>query len=397
MIALLEQSDALVANVQEVFQRYLLSEIDWQSRLIGIKGARGTGKTTMLLQKLKQQGLPASKAAYFTLDDLYFLNNTLVETGKKFYKQGGQILVLDEVHKYPRWAREIKNLYDLYPDLQIIFTGSSVIDIAKQEGDLSRRVVMYELPGLSYREYLNFEKGMALNTYSLEGLLNPEQSLRLFFPAYFRPLEHFRDYLQHGYYPFYKASLDTYHRQLQQLVRTVVEYDMAELKGFDIRNAKKMLQLLYIIAQNVPFKPNLSKLAERSNIHRNSMANYLHFLEQARLTGLLYPAGMSTATLQRPEKIFLNNPNLLHALSAQSPSPGTVREVFFYSQVQPRHNLSHPQNGDFYVDDQYVFEVGEKHKNRKQIKGQENAWVVKDDLEYPAGNAIPIWLFGLLY
>lgn len=397
MVELLEYSDALVTNVSLHFKRYLFSQIEWENRLIGIKGARGTGKTTLLLQWLNQQGLSSSKAAYLPLDDLYFSTHSLVKTGEDFYKQGGKVLVLDEVHKYPGWTREIKNLYDRYRDLQIIFTGSSVIDIVRQEGDLSRRVVMYELPGLSYREYLNFEAAMNIPAFSLNGLLNPQQSLRTYFPPGFRPLEHFNNYLRYGYYPFYKESVNTYHHQLHQLIRTVVEYDMAELKGFDIRNAKKMLQLLYIIAQNVPFKPNLSKLAERSNIHRNSMANYLHFLEQARLIWLLHPSGVSTATLQRPEKVFLNNTNLLYALASQPPSTGTVREVFFCSQVQPGHNLTHPQSGDFLVDDQYTFEVGGKHKTRKQIKDYQNARVVKDDLEYPAGDAVPLWMFGLLY
>lgn len=394
---LIEQSEVLIAAISLDFQRYLAHEIEWDNRLIGIKGARGTGKTTLLLQWLKQQGLPAHKAAYFSLDDLYFSTHSLLETGRQFYRQGGEILVLDEVHKYPGWAQEIKNLYDSLPDLQIIFTGSSIIDMAKQEGDLSRRALMYELHGLSYREYLHFTGILHRPPLPLKDITRTDLLLRDVFPNEFRPLEHFQDYLAYGYYPFFRDSPTTYHKRVQQLVRTIVEYDMAELKGFDIRNAKKMLQLLYIIAQNVPFKPNISALSAKSKIHRNSLNNYFHFLEEARLIGLLYPAGNSIATLQKPEKIFLNNTNLLHALSHQPPNRGTVREVFFYSQLQVNHKLSQSKQADFVVDDDIIIEIGGKNKTHQQIKAAKHAFLVKDDIEHKVGNTIPLWLFGFLY
>src|SRR6056297_2120668 len=396
MEELLEQSDLVIERVSTNFKRYLYQNINWQARLIGIKGARGTGKTTLLLQWLHEKGLPGHKAAYFTLDDFYFTTNSLVDTAKKFHKQGGEVLVLDEVHKYPNWSMEIKNLYDRYPDLQIVFTGSSIIDIAKQEGDLSRRALMYELHGLSYREFLQFTGVLDLPPVQLDEIIQ-DPSIHKNFPQKFKPLEHFRHYLDYGYYPFFMESTEDYKQRIKQLVRTIVEYDMAELKGFDIRNAKKMLQLLYIIAQNVPFKPNLKKLAEKSNIHRNSIANYLHFLEQARLLWLLYPGGISIATLQKPEKIFLNNTNFLHALTMKKPSAGTTREVFFNNQLQVNHKLNIPQKGDFIVDDQYIFEIGGKSKTTHQIANIPDSYVVKDDLEYPAGKALPLWLFGFLY
>lgn len=397
MTELLQQSDALVANVSLRFKRYLFHQIEWESRLVGIKGARGTGKTTLVLQWLNTKGLPSRKALYVSLDDLYFSSNTLVDTGKEFYRQGGQILVLDEVHKYPGWSREIKNLYDLFPGLQIIFTGSSIIDISRQEGDLSRRVLMYELHGLSFREYLQLNGLLEGPTFSIEQLTVSPEAIRKKFPSYFRPLEHFHAYLSKGYYPFFQESEAGYHQRLQQLIRTIVEYDMAELKGFDIRNAKKMLQLLYIIAQNVPFQPNLSALASKSKIHRNSLNNYFHFLEEARLVGLLYPSGTSVATLQKPEKIFLNNTDLLFALSTEQPNRGTVREVFFYSQAKVAYRLTQPKKGDFHIDDQYIFEIGGKDETNRQLQTTENAWLVKDDLEYPAGQALPLWVFGFLY
>lgn len=397
MIELLENSDRLVQKVQVKFKRYLFEQINPNNQLTGIKGARGTGKTTLLLQWLNKLGLPASKAAYLPLDDLYFLSNTLVDTGQEFYQQGGKLLVLDEVHKYPQWAKEIKILYDRYSDLQIIFTGSSIIDISRQEGDLSRRVLMYELHGLSYREYLLMNELGNPPLLSLQQITGGEENLRGLFPEQFRPLSHFEAYLKYGYYPFANEDLQGYFQRLRQLVRLIVEYDMAEIKGFDIRNARKMLQLLHIIAGQVPFKPNLIKLSEKSGIHRNSLGNYLYFLEEARLIKLLYPSGNSIATLQKPEKIFLNNTNLMFALAAENPSIGAIRETFAYSQLNVSHFVSQPKTTDFEIDNKLIFEVGGSGKGTKQIAGLQNAFIVKDNIEYPVANAIPLWMIGLLY
>ena len=397
MIHLLEQSEHLLTNTSFEFKRYLHEYIRWNSRLIGIKGARGTGKTTLLLQWLKLQNLPTEKAAYFSLDDLYFTNHSLKETAKDFYKQGGKVLVLDEVHKYKTWAMEIKNIYDFYPDLKIIFTGSSIIDISKQEGDLSRRALVYELPGMSFREYLSMKNIVSLSSVGLEELIKHSNNLKKQLPKDFRPLAHFQDYLNRGYYPFGLEDPDSVHQKINQLIRTIVEYDMAELRDFDIRNAKKMLQLIYIIAQQVPFKPNLSTLAQKSSIHRNSLNNYLHYLEQARIITLLYPQGHSVAVLQKPEKIFLNNTNLQFSLAEENIETGTVRETFFLSQLHPFYKINMPKQGDFIVNNKYTFEIGGKGKDRHQLKGLKNSWIIKDDLETAVGNALPLWMFGLLY
>ena len=258
MVILLEQSERLVANINLDYKRYIFDIIKWNSRLIGIKGARGTGKTTLLLQWVQAQNLPAEKAAYFSLDDLYFTEHSLKDTVAQFYKNGGSILALDEVHKYKNWSLEIKNIYDFFPDLKIIFTGSSIIDISKQEGDLSRRALMYELPGLSYREYLAMQGIVDLPIISLNDLLFNTAEIKKILPKDFRPLAHFGNYLNYGYYPFGLADMSSVHQRINQLIRTVVEVDMAELKDFDIRNAKKLLQLVYVIAQQAPFKPNIS-------------------------------------------------------------------------------------------------------------------------------------------
>jgi hypothetical protein len=397
MDILLEQSERLVSSIDLNFKRYLFDAIQWDSRLIGIKGARGTGKTTLLLQWIKEQNLPTEKAAYFSLDDLYFLEHSLKDTVTQFYKNGGLVLVLDEVHKYKNWSIEIKNCYDFFPELKIIFTGSSIIDISKQEGDLSRRALMYELPGLSYREYLSMLGIINLPVIGLEELLFNSAEIKKKIPHTFRPLEHFNNYLNYGYYPFGIVDSSSIHQRINQLIRTIVEVDMAELKDFDIRNAKKLLQLVYVIAQQVPFKPNISSLAIKTSIHRNSLNNYLYYLEQAKILSLLFPAGNSTAVLQKPEKIFLNNTTLLAALAEQKPNIGTVRETFFLSQLQTLHKVQLPKQGDFYVNNTYTFEVGGKGKGQKQLEAIENAWVVKDDIEYPMLKTIPLWMFGLLY
>ncbi|MES1226611.1 MAG: AAA family ATPase, partial [Bacteroidota bacterium] len=357
---LLEKSETLVSRVQTTFKRYLYSKINWGNRLTGIKGPRGTGKTTLLLQRLHEMGKSPIEAVYFSLDDLFFTNHSLVETADDFYKKGGKYLFLDEVHKYPEWARHIKNLYDFYPDLQIVFTGSSIIDISREEADLSRRARMYELQGLSYREYLSFTGILQTDSLSLETLLKGSSFWKKQFPPDFRPLEHFNTYLERGYYPFFQEDPEGMSERLQQLIRMIVEYDMAELHDFDIRNARKILQLLYIISSNVPFKPNLSQLAEKSQIHRNTINSYLHFLEQARLIRLLYASGISVAILQKPDKIYLDNPNIAYALSSNNPNRGNVRETFFLNQVTATHKVHYPKQGDFTIDGKWTFEVGGK-------------------------------------
>jgi len=392
-----ERSDLLVSHVDTKFKRYLYVQINWANRLIGIKGARGVGKTTLLLQRLYELGMRTQEAVYFSLDDLYFSTHSLMDTVDAYYKQGGKYLFLDEVHKFPGWSQAVKNLYDFYPDLQIVFTGSSIIDISREEGDLSRRAIMYELHGLSYREYLNYSTEREYPVIPLENLIESPNTIRKSFEPAFRPLQHFENYLSSGYYPFFREDIEGYHQRIQQLIRLIVEYDMAELKDFDIRNAKKLLQLLGILAENVPFKPNISKLAEKSKIHRNSITSYLHYLEQARLIHQLYPAGISIATLQKPEKIYLNNPNLAFALSASQPNRGNLRETFFLNQLQVSHRVNYPKKGDFVVNKKYTFEIGGKGKDTHQIKGLPSALIIKDELEYPGMGALPLWIFGFLY
>lgn len=378
------------------FKRYLFDKIDWNNRLIGVKGARGTGKTTMLLQYLKENPVALPYKMYLSLDDLYFSSHTLIDYVVDFYQKGGKLLVLDEVHKYENWATEIKILYDRYEDLNIIFTGSSIIEIAQQEADLSRRALLYELKGLSLREYIAFEHNISYPLLSFQNILNPEFNVYDVFDADFKPLKYLHEYYQQGYYPFYKEDKKGYLQRIRQLTRQIVEFDMAEMKGFDIRHAKKMLQLIYVVAQQVPFTPNISKLADKAKMSRNSVSNYLYFLDSAKLLQLLYSKKYSIATLQKPEKIYLENTNLLYALSEQQPNSGTLREIFFLQHLSENYQIQQAPKGDFLIDD-FTFEIGGKNKSTQQIKGIENARIVRDDIEFSLSEAIPLWLFGFLY
>jgi len=390
---LLALSDRHSEETSTEFIRYLYHKIDWSARLNGVKGSRGTGKTTLLMQHASLSGMKAPYGVYLSLDELHFSRYSLIDTVDDLQKSGLKQLYLDEVHKYPGWAREIKLIYDRYPGLNVTFTGSSIIDIAKEEGDLSRRAIMNTLPGLSYREFLALEHHIKIEPIPLNVMIDP--SVMDIFPFGFKPLEFFLSYLQHGYYPFYRESISRYPQLLQQLVRTVVESDMKELRDFDISNASKMLRLISIIAVQSPFKPNLSKLARKTGIHRNTINNYLLFLSKANLIHLLYPIKYSTASLQKPEKIFLNNSNLLYAMADQPPNTGSVREHFAMSQLSAVHQISQPKEGDFLIDGQTMLEIG--GRNKSSTKYGKSTILVLDNLEFPVAGKVPLWLLGFLY
>ncbi len=391
------KSKLVIQSISLEFVRAFYETIDWESRLVGIVGARGTGKTTLLVQHLKSNHSLSDEAIYLTLDDIYFTNNTLIDTIELFRQKGVKHIYLDEVHKYPNWAKEIKNCYDYFTDLKIFFTGSSIIDLLKQDVDLSRRAVMYELPGLSFREYLSYSGVAKLPSYSLNEILTNHSSIAASIISKVQPLKHFDDYLAHGYYPFFKESKSTYHLRLEQVVKMIIEVELQFIDGFDILKSRKIYQLLYILASNVPFKPNISKLSEKIGIHRNTLVNYIHYLEKARLINSLSTHGKSISNLQKPEKIFLENPNLCYALASTAINKGTLRETFLLNQLKYKHEVSLPAKGDFLVNETITIEVGGKTKTNKQIHSLENAYVAADNLEIGSFNKIPLWLFGFMY
>lgn len=394
---LLTQSRQLVQSTSIDFSRFLMRKIEWGARLTGIIGARGTGKTTLMLQRIKQTYGSAGKAVYLSLDDIYFTENRLVDVARQFSQKGFTHLFLDEVHKYPGWAREIKNLYDFDNTLTIVFTGSSIIDVLHEEVDLSRRAVIYELPGLSFREYLNFQTGASFDELALENLLSDHERIALEISDKIKPLQYFEDYLKAGYYPFFVETPGVYYRQLNRIIQLVIETDLHFIEGITKENIRKIYQLLYILATNVPFKPNISKLSERTGLHRNTLVQYLHYLEKARLINLLHASGESISILKKPDKIFAENTNLIYAIAADRANKGSLRESFFLNQTRNKHKVAQPAKGDFIIDDQYVFEVGGRNKTTKQIQGFEDAYVAADDVEVGTFTKIPLWLFGFLY
>jgi hypothetical protein len=363
-------------------------------------GARGTGKTTLLLQQASELFKEDQPRAilYVSLDDIYFSENTVVHLAEEFEKLGGEILILDEVHKYPNWAREIKNIYDFQRNLKIIFTGSSIIDLIKENVDLSRRAIFYDLPGLSFREYLKIEGIGNFEPLALETILASHESIAADLAESFKPLSQFPKYLTTGYYPFFKENPNTYFIRIEQVLKLVLEIDLQFIKGIDSQNIRKLYQLLYVLSLSVPFTPNISKLSEKIGITRNTLLIYLNYLEKAKIINSLQASGKSTSILQKPDKIYLENTNLGHAISKQEINTGNERETFFLNQLKNSgHTASLPKFGDFLIDETFLFEIGGSKKSSAQLKNQSNSFVAADGIEVGFGNKIPIWLFGFLY
>jgi predicted AAA+ superfamily ATPase len=377
--------------------REFANNIDWSNRLIGVKGSRGVGKTTMILQYIKLNHKPNHTVLYVSLDSLYFTQNTLYDLVDNFYKKGGQFLAIDEVHKYANWAIEVKNIYDDMPNLKMVFTGSSLLHLNQSKADLSRRAVMYEMPGLSFREFLFFEKGIHLPVYELQDLLSNHVEVAMSVLESVKPLEYFSKYLDYGYFPFYLENKNSFHQKLSETVLTVLEVDVAQFAKIQTGNVVYLKKLLAIISNSVPFKPNMNSLSERTGISLNTMKGYLKLLHDAELLQLLYVTGKGINSLNKPEKIYLGNTNLIYNQAGANPNMGNIRETFFYSQVKVKNKVEATVAADFLVNESYTFEIGGKNKTKKQIKGLADAFVVKEDIEIGSGNTIPLWLFGLMY
>lgn len=379
------------------FVRSLVNRIDWNSRLIGIKGSRGVGKTTLMLQYIKQNYGNSTDVLYVSLDNIWFTNHKMSDLVDDFVKRGGKYLFLDEVHKYPSWAQEIKNVYDNYPQLSIVFTGSSLLEILNARADLSRRADIYHLPGLSFREYMEMFHGIRLPTYSFPDILERHSDISDEVLSLFRPLQFFDDYLREGYYPFYVENPKRFPVRLEETVNMILEIELPLLRHVDYAYVHRIKQLLQIISQSTPFIPNVSKLAERIGISRATLTTYLKYLEETELLISLYKDSRGISALQKPEKIYLGNTNLMYVLNTENVNKGNLRETFFANQVQYGHVLQYSDASDFLVDGKFTFEIGGKQKSRKQIEGLEYAFVVSDDIEYGSSKRIPLWMFGLLY
>ena len=397
MTIFFEKFQKKIQHITHIYSRALMDEIAWEARLIGIKGARGVGKTTLLLQYIKRNLPLNEETLYISLDDIWFTEHKLVDLAEVFVKKGGKFLFLDEVHKYANWAQEIKNLYDDYPELKIVFTGSSLLEILNARADLSRRAIVYHLQGLSYREYLILTQKEVFDIYSLEDILSNHLEIARDINVRIKPLQFFETYLKNGYYPFFQEVPKIYYQRIEEVVNLILEIELPLLRKVDIAYISKLKQLLHIIAQSVPFIPNISKLSERIGINRNTLVTYLYFLQEAQIIKSLYKNAQGITQLQKPDKILLDNTNVQLALSGARFEMGSLRETFFVNQVAYRHKVEYAEPADFKVDGSFTFEIGGRGKSSRQIDGISNSYIVSDDIEYGYQNKIPLWLFGFLY
>lgn len=389
MRTLYQKFETLLQNTTTDFKRYLYQKVSWDSRMIGIIGARGVGKTTMILQYIKEN-LDSKKALYVSADDMYFGDNRLLDLAEDFYKNAGEYLFIDEIHKYTDWSRELKNIYDSFPALNVVFTGSSVLDILKGSADLSRRAIIYKLQGLSFREYLKFFHNYETEVYSLKQIVNNEVKLK----NITHPLPLFNDYLKRGYYPF--GLENEINLRLGQIIVQTLESDIPQYANLNVGTSRKLKRLLSIVAESVPFKPNFSKIAEIISVSRNSLDDYFSYMEKAGLIGQLRNETSGIRGLGKVDKVYLDNTNIIFNLVGDKSNVGNIRETFFFNQMRVKNEVISSKKADFVIDS-YTFEVGGKNKQQKQIKKDDKSFVVKDDIEFGYLNVIPLWAFGLNY
>ena len=397
---LLEISAKKIRNTKENFVRSIDKAINWNSRLIGVRGARGCGKTTLLLQHLKNNCMDlvsSGKALFVSLDNIWFAKTSLLDLAESFSKNGGKILFLDEVHRYENWPIYIKNIYDDYPELQVAFTGSSLLQILDARADLSRRPVMYNMQGLSFREFLNIKTGNDFQALSLEEILQNHTKHAFDICSKVKPFEYFKEYLKTGYYPFFLEGLDSYYMKLEETVNMILDVELPLLRKIEIAYISKIKKLLAIIAESSPFMLNVSKIAGAMELNRTTLLSYLKSLTDAKLIDSLFKDLKSVSSLQKPDKIFLENTNLMYLYQGENADPGNIRETFLLNQLSYNQTVELSESSDFFVNGKYTIECGGKNKTGEQIKNLENAFVAADGIEIGSGSKIPLWLFGFLY
>ena len=389
MEKLVQRFQKLLSQTDTTFLRYNHQTINWNDRMTAIVGARGVGKTTLILQHIKLHH-SQKDTLYVSADDFYFSEHKLLDFAEEFHRLGGKHLFVDEIHKYAGWSKEMKLIYDYLPNLQVIFTGSSILDIFRGTDDLSRRVLLYKMYGMSFREYLNMQYHLSLPTYTLEQVLNHEVVAE----GVEFPLAAFKEYLKNGYYPF--AGQGNYSERLLQTINTILETDIPLFAKLNVSTAAKLRHLLVVLSQSVPFKPNYSSLAKIIDIDRQTLADYIVYMEKAGLIKQLYDATGGIRGLGKVTKLYLENTNLAYVLGKATPEIGNLRETFFFNQLAVNHDVVASSKSDFHIAP-YTFEIGGRKKGNAQIVGIENAYVIKDDIEYGFGNTIPLWHFGFLY
>ncbi len=398
MEALLQYQNNLLSQLPVVWHRYLFSNFPEGERMLGIKGLRGVGKTTLMLQYLAEKYPRPEKGLYVTADHPYFYDTTLLDLASEWYSHGGELLLIDEVHKYPNWSRELKLIYDGHPGLRVIFTSSSALDLYRGESDLSRRLSVRTLHGMSFREYLSLMHGIDIEPVGLTQLLEEHMTLAGKWTKAFKPLAYFGQYLREGYFPFAReVSHDELASRYIRILNTVLESDLSHVEDFSSANVQKIKKLLGVIAGSVPFEPNISKIAERLGLGRVTVLNYLKNLSDAAVLNLLNRPDKGISHLQKPDKIYFENTCFSIALSSKA-EIGTLRETFALNQLKNAgHTVELSSRGDFLVDGKYTIEIGGKGKSSAQIKGVEHACLAVDEIEIGFGNKLPLWMLGMLY
>ena len=397
MDKLRQEHNQFLQNLVTSFHREIQQEIGWDERLLFIKGARGVGKTTLILQYIKQTYDFDTKALYVSMDSLNTANYTLLDIAKQHSNLGGTHLFIDEIHKYDRWSIELKNIYDLYQNLHVVVSGLSILDLYKGNADLSRRAITHVLQGLSLREFLNIQNDLVLQRYTLAEIIKDHVKIVHEILKVTNPLQYFKDYLAYGYYPFYLQGVKYFHQKLNNTINQIIEVDIPTLFNLEVSNISKIKKLLYHIATTAPFQPNSTKLAASLDLNRQTLNTYLQYLQEGQILQLLWDSTKAYSLISKPDKIYLQNPNLCHLVPPDQKNIGSLRETFFMNQVNTNHRVSTAQKGDFLVDDIYIFEVGGEKKRFNQIADLPDSYLAIDNELIGTGNKIPLWLFGFLY
>ncbi len=391
-----EEHQTIINQFEPRFRRFYIDEIDWDDRLSFILGPRGVGKTSIILQHIKETHGTDRKALYVSMDDLLVSDMRLYDIAQYHYSIGGTHLYVDEIHKYENWSLELKNIYDKLRKLKVAISGSSIMEIQKGNADLSRRSAVYKVPGLSFREYINIVTEHQLEAYSLTDIVENHVDIAHSIIDIVRPLEFYKDYLEHGFYPYFLEGKKSYLRKLNNVLNLILEVDMPSLLGVDISNVSKLKKLIYIITTQVPLTINSSKLSTSIGLNRNTLNSYLHYLDQASIFKLLWNDGRSYSILAKPDKLLLHNTNILH-LTKREINIDTLRETFIASQLQHEHTITLPKSGDFLIDQHITIEIGGPNKDYTQIANLPNTYIAQDRLMIGSGAKIPLWLFGFLY
>lgn len=381
--------------------RQCSNEINWDTPLLALRGPKGVGKSTIMRQYIKQHyALSDRTVLYCSCDGAYFASHSLLDLAEQFYKSGGKHLFLDEIHKYPNWSCEIKEIYDCYPTMRIVISGSSLLQLTEGDADLSRRCINYDIQGLSFREFLHFYKNITLPKYSLEQILSNPWTLAEEVNDKCRPLQYFQEYLQYGYYPYYlvlKNNID-YYSSIEQVVGYIIDDELPRICKVDVQNTRKIKALINILAISVPYEIDIKRFSIQSALQRSTIIEYFNYLNKAKIIHQLYSDYINVKKMQKPDKILMDNSNMLYALASQQVNIGTVRETFAVNQLSHSHLVEYAKSGgDLRVDGQYIFEIGGADKSYEQIAGKPNSFILADDIEYPNGNKLPLWIIGFLY